>query len=1459
MKRKPTRAKSRKRGMVLPGSDGEGWAHVRRHRKPRRLVRILIRLVFGLFICGLLAGAVWLGLRTLGRNPTKLLAQSVQAEQQGDLAGAEKFMREYLAAQPGDNRAMVRRGALLLKLATTSTERSQALQVFEVALAREPDQPDLRRQVGRLAMDLEKFRDARRHWEILLKANPRDGDLHELVGQCYEAENLDEQAAEHYAEAVVQARRKAGRLRDSAAKTDIKAAKPDPGAAKQVTKPAPSRPSTVPDDPPGLTAFERYAYLLRQRLRDPKRADEVMDQLVAANPESSRAYLARARYRRLFGVDDGAADIARARELAPDDREILLAIARDPVPNKASLDEQSKDLEAAIAAHPEDSRLYLAQANLEEQQGATGRMLAILRRGIERAPQDDDLRWRLLDVLMQGEQWQAATGVIGQLRKSKPDPLLPKLLDAHVEMIQSQWSAAAQALETLRPNLLRASELRPRAVEVDLRLAQCYERLLDDTARADAYRRAVSASPGRLAARLGLAEALVDLGKAADALPIFCGARVLVPETQVRILQLFLADRLRVSKDQRRWKDVEQELEAAKRMASGSPQLPLVEAEVRVAQGQLKAARKLLEQARDRDPKRVELWVALAEVAARQEQPPAALPILDAAEQRLGDRVEVRLARANYWLRRGGDEALAALAKLEAKAEGFSREDLRRLLSGLAFAYAQLGATRDAGRLWTQLAQQHPQDLSLRITIFDRALQAGDQAAAQTALDAIGRLEGENGTWTVLCGLRLLLAQTKRGDKSEDAALSQIRRRADELGARRTAWADLSLFRAELGERTGDLKSAVVHYNRALELGWQDSAVMRRAIELMYANHRYGDVEELLKRLPDQSPLTSVYRLSPADLALEVANKAVAAGSRDFRDHFWLGQVLRVMSRNAEAETALRKAVTLAPDEPAPRVALVEHLTRMGMAEQAQAAVRDAEGPLSRLKPPLALARCYELAGRDEEAEKLYRAVLAEAPKAPLALRFMANWNWRKGQISEAETQMRSLMAMQDAAPVEAAWARFNLALLLSESGDYRRSQEALSLVGGADGTGLDELSVAGLDQQRARGIVLARQPGSLQRKEAIRLLEEVGGRGPARPEDQVLLAELYRQDGDWPKARAQLLSVAEPVEQKPEYLFLVARALLRREDTAEVPALLARLQKAEPGGAKAVEIEARLLHAQDKNNEAADLIEKFVRGKEPRTLITGANLLEELGRLEAAEAMVRRYGAESKEPEGILALALFLVRRERFPEALDVCDRAWQKCDAETVAAVCVAFPMGKLTDAQRERLGKWLEDAFQKNPDSPSLPFRLAYVRDLQGRARDAENLYRLSIQQGRFKAGSLNNLAMLLALQKGRAGEARPLIDSAIELAGPQFGLLDTRGVVQLGLGQPSAAVRDLEQAVALAPVAPVYFHLCQAHLAAGDRPAAVAAYQKAVAAGLDAGMLHPLERETYEKMRVELAAN
>src|SRR5262249_11823664 len=119
----------------------------------------------------------------------------------------------------------------------------------------------------------------------------------------------------------------------------------------------------------------------------------------------------------------------------------------------------------------------------------------------------------------------------------------------------------------------------------------------------------------------------------------------------------------------------------------------------------------------------------------------------------------------------------------------------------------------------------------------------------------------------------------------------------------------------------------------------------------------------------------------------------------------------------------------------------------------------------------------------------------------------------------------------------------------------------------------------------------------------------------------------------------------------------------------------------------------------------------------------------------------------------------------------------------------------------------------------------------------------------------AVALNNLALLLALGGGGA-EALPLINRALDVAGPAPELLDTRAVVYLSMGRHDRAIEDLEEAVAESPLAPAYYHLAQAYHRAGKADEAGDRFRKAIAAGLRPEVLHPLERPLFDPWRGKL---
>src|SRR5262249_43527388 len=134
----------------------------------------------------------------------------------------------------------------------------------------------------------------------------------------------------------------------------------------------------------------------------------------------------------------------------------------------------------------------------------------------------------------------------------------------------------------------------------------------------------------------------------------------------------------------RDWKEIERAVERAGRAGPGRVDVSLLHAEVLLVQDKAEAARRVLEEQRDRLPDQVEVWVALAGLAERQGRLVDAARLLETARRRLGDRVPLRLALARHWLRRGGPPAAAALRQAEEGLEKLAPEERSTLLGGLA-------------------------------------------------------------------------------------------------------------------------------------------------------------------------------------------------------------------------------------------------------------------------------------------------------------------------------------------------------------------------------------------------------------------------------------------------------------------------------------------------------------------------------------------------------------------------------------------------------------------------------------------------------------------------------------------------------------------------------------------------------------------------------------------------------
>ena len=291
-----------------------------------------------------------------------------------------------------------------------------------------------------------------------------------------------------------------------------------------------------------------------------------------------------------------------------------------------------------------------------------------------------------------------------------------------------------------------------------------------------------------------------------------------------------------------------------------------------------------------------------------------------------------------HWLQRetsGGEERDAALRKLEDNTEHFSNDEKAQLLRGLGDVYSRAGNLKEAKRLWSITAALLPQDVQIRLTLFELALQERDDKAVSKLANEIKVLDSEGTVWRYTRANGLI----SMADKGNRQGLAEARRLLVEVSARRRLWSAPLRKLAAIDDLEGNPQQALENYEQALQLGDRDPLALRRVIQLLWTQQRFTEASQVLQRLDDQGTLSEEGRKARAwfliqqgenETAIELARQAVANGATDLRDRVFLGQILWAAGEKhyPEAEKTLREATRMPGAEKAaePWVVLVQFL-----------------------------------------------------------------------------------------------------------------------------------------------------------------------------------------------------------------------------------------------------------------------------------------------------------------------------------------------------------------------------------------------------------------------------------------------------------------------------------------------------------------------------------------------------
>ena len=212
---------------------------------------------------------------------------------------------------------------------------------------------------------------------------------------------------------------------------------------------------------------------------------------------------------------------------------------------------------------------------------------------------------------------------------------------------------------------------------------------------------------------------------------------------------------------------------------------------------------------------------------------------------------------------------------------------------------------------------------------------------------------------------------------------------------------------------------------------------------------------------------------------------------------------------------------------------------------------------------------------------------------------------------------------------------------------------------------------------------------------------------------------------------------------------------------------------------------------------------------------------------------------------------ASILAHQGKISEARDLIRKVPER-NADDARAKLVA-EAGLLRDAKRWKDAfEVLGTAVQRQPDDTDLLYEQAMMAEKLDRLDDMERLLRRVIAIKPDHAQAHNALGYSLADRALRLGEARTLIQRALELQPGDPFITDSLGWVEYRMGNRDEALRLLRQAYHARPDPEIAAHLGEVLWAYGQRDEARRVWQEAK--GRDAA--NDVLRETLARLKVTL---
>ena len=1424
--------------------------------EPRRVntrALILMLLIVGVSIPGVIALRYW---QTSAQRST-LLKQAREFWAKKDPARSLTYLNRYLEQVPQSSDALGLKAEILTETAVTPEQSLAALSVNDQAiraLGTSANLPMKRRSVE-LNLRTGKYQTAATQAREILgeavngtagKDKPGDGKTHRLLALAMYLSDKTGQDDENSKDVIRQLE------------------------------------LATADDPNDISTALDLSQVYSARSGLPKaqalaKSDEILQRIVTTHPKSVEVRLTR--YKLFMDnelLDRALADARAAVEIAPENVQCRLALS-EALRVSGNHVAAIAQIDAIPVTERDRPDVRLARGLAEMTSNKIDKAVEEWRQGLVKSGgTDGETTWRLAFVLLNLGRVSEAEPLIEQFKRltgtaeSSPEAVF---LDAVKEMRQGRFDEAVLKMESIRDKLNPA--LIPQASFV---LGQCYQAKGDASQAIESYRRAAKTSNRWPAPWLALAEQAIGSGNLNLAITEMAQGLTAMPGDQTLMLaQARLAWRVQIMKpvSQRDYSTVDKMVRRLEEINPNANGLALFKAEYLSVKGNLQQAIGSLTESAKQQPENISVWVSLANGLVRAGKFNEAREAINQARKNVGDRADLRLMMSKMASAQG-DENLARISLSEQieKLPSGDRAIVYKALGDLLIRQKDTGGATQAYESWARLQAKDP---APALALLQVALSGSDEALIRRRVDALKGLDAKDVNWR-LARIQELLRMPLEDQQSTEKLTSRLNEAlsfANSIIDSGTSQAQGLVLRAAVQERRGKVDEATADLRRAIDLEGGTPA-LRPLCQLLARVGKFAEIEQLrakIQTLPaniDQMVAEIAVQTGKAEVARNIADRLLEANPEDLSNQIWYARIQSSLGQSVIAEESLKKYAERRGNEASPWIALLVFQTQKLNREGASATLKTIRERVKSDKSDLMLAQAYDVAGLSTEAEIHYKNALRLFPEDSITSQTALTFYTKMGMRAEMENVLRNTLKQNP----NLNWAKRRLALSLSErTGDEIAWNESFLLVS----TGPDqESSNEPIQDRLVRAIVLARSVDIKRRDMAVADLEKLIPTLSDPTMAHEVLARIYSDDPlklQMAKTHAEAATV-NGVGSIDLAEFCVDLAM-RLKDIPMAEKYLSRMNRIDPGSLRVVKLRARVLSANGKSQESANLIlQQLERLKiasnldpqrETETILIARSLTQQMilmGPFDQVEPSLRRVIKLWPRLSHLLSPSLASLGRD--DEALAMLNQGADKGDLKESALTAVSLagirPPKPLIVKAADQL---LEKALEKSPNQLDLLQAQAFLKHSQGNYQAEVLIYDkirdLNTKDFRY----LNNQAWTLAENLRQYESALKVINLAIAKSGRRPAFLDTRGVILTRMGRYADAISDLEAArdagdiiVDGQPMAAIHFHLARAYMLSNDMVKSKASFESGRKLGLDQNQVEPSELDDYRKLTASL---